>query len=86
MRNTKNPVYRYVGDTAQPAIKLTGASDASGESFVISYIKYPADIGAEQECQFPEWTHNEIVAIGLVFAGISSKDEALAMIRGITKQ
>ena len=44
----------------------------------ITVIKTPKLITDMVDCELPPSTHNEIVAIGLEFAGISSRDEMLA--------
>jgi hypothetical protein len=78
-----NPLWRLVRD----GIKVSGESTLSSqEDFLISVIKTPTDVDiAGTDCELPDFAHDKVIAIALEFAGIATRDEALALInRGTT--
>jgi hypothetical protein len=73
-----NPLWRLVRD----GIVVEGATTlSSGENFTISVIKTATDVDiAGTNCELPDFTHDKIIAIALEFAGVATRDEALALI------
>jgi hypothetical protein len=47
-------------------------------------VKYPADISASQDCEFPEDSHYKVVAKALEKAGIATEAEGYSMINQVT--
>lgn len=73
-----NPIWRLV----RSGLKVEGATALTGaESFLVSVIKTPTDVDiAGTDCELPDFTHDKIIAIALEFAGVATRDEALALI------
>lgn len=74
----RNPVYMsvYDGFIFRPIPTSTPAN------ILMTVIKYPiaVSLSGGQSCELPDFTHDKIMAIALEFAGLASRDEALAML------
>jgi hypothetical protein len=52
-------------------------------SIYFTVLKRPKDMTLVVNCELPQITHNEIVALGLQFAGIASRDEILQQMNNL---
>lgn len=77
--STEYPQYRIFKDG------LT-FSPAAASAVELTVLKRPVDMAlGVQESELPDKVHNDLVAIGIEFASIATRDEALLQIKNLTK-
>ena len=71
-----NPKYRESVD------KFIFEPISTSATIYITALVYPKvmDIGTAVDCDLPDFTHNDIIALALEYAGIGSRDENLAQL------
>lgn len=96
-RKTHNNIYRQATTYAptysiQEGYVNVEPNDLGGEDFYVFYIREPQAVSwsynssGRVDCELPDFTHDEIMAIALDDAGVAQRDQALMQLNKANKE